>query len=771
MATPTGITINPTPAPSNSGLFTTNTNNTAPTPTSADFSLLTNPKSFPTLPKQPSGVNGIATTIPTVQIPSPISGGVPTTKQNPIFTPNAPITTPSAPFYSPLATNKGAITVNSAAQTNNSKATPTPSVPAANIGQTNTLTVPTSNSSSVSSTATNNLGTAVNASVNSIPVDANGNYIDKNNTQGNAVDQYGNPHGTTYNQDGSINTAGSTNVLGVSTGSQTRTGILGMMQGLLGLQATKPQVGEQAYQNAGIYDKMGAANDINNKILSTQRSYDEQAKTIKNNAGGLDVAGVNEQLATNSRQQNEDMANLSIIKSANDNDLQTAQNIIDKKLSLQFDPLQTEISNLGTFLQLNNADVTDSQKSAIAVKQYQLQNNLDLLKGAKSGAQQFALQQGIKDPAVFSAIDAATTPSQAYQALQMSGGMTSSTQAPNGGIVAGYNFGTGGPGSYATDPTKSMQVQNILNTVNGNNATASPASLSQYIQSIAPNSPITGQQILDAAKKYGIDPGVLTANVQQESQFGTAGVGAKTFNAGNIGNTDNGNTNTFSSWQDGLDANAKWLSKHRATDAQNASANIPSSISQFVIPEGVKGVFGTAYLDPDRLTGTDLQNTQAKQAATAAHIPVLTTQDVGKVRSIDVTKQNLQKMTGLVQNILGSGATGRIGSIVSNNLAAFTQSNPSVAAFNSYRTLAINALQALGAGSGGARITAGEIATATDNLPTINDSIQTANQKASILNGFLDNWTKEILPNAQVGDNGGSSSSGGSNYNGITLPN
>lgn len=113
-------------------------------------------------------------------------------------------------------------------------------------------------------------------------------------------------------------------------------------------------------------------------------------------------------------------------------------------------------------------------------------------------------------------------------------------------------------------------------------------------------------------------------------------------------------------------------------------------------------------------------------------------------------------MGSVVQNLLGNGSVGRIGSSIANIFASVTQSNPQVAAFNGYRTVAINTLQALGAGSGGARITASEIKTATDNLPTITDSIQTAQAKLGIVNGYLDKWTNQLLPGKSgSGGNGG----------------
>lgn len=131
-----------------------------------------------------------------------------------------------------------------------------------------------------------------------------------------------------------------------------------------------------------------------------------------------------------------------------------------------------------------------------------------------------------------------------------------------GTVVGGIDFGAAnGVGAYASD------VNGEVTGVSRAYATLSAGTdISTYIQNNAPNSPVTASMINSAAAANGIDPNILAAVLANESNFGTAGAGAKTMNPGNVGNTDNGSTKTMSSWQAGVDAAAKQLARRKATD-------------------------------------------------------------------------------------------------------------------------------------------------------------------------------------------------------------
>ena len=130
-----------------------------------------------------------------------------------------------------------------------------------------------------------------------------------------------------------------------------------------------------------------------------------------------------------------------------------------------------------------------------------------------------------------------------------------STQGPSASaIINGYDIS-----SYATDALYEQKIQTILANMP---AFGNPTDLDTYIQTMAPGSQVTGQMIFDATTSYNVDMPLLIAIMQNDSQFGTQGVGATTFNPGNVGNTGYA-TQTYASWSEGVAAVAAWLSNHR----------------------------------------------------------------------------------------------------------------------------------------------------------------------------------------------------------------
>lgn len=113
---------------------------------------------------------------------------------------------------------------------------------------------------------------------------------------------------------------------------------------------------------------------------------------------------------------------------------------------------------------------------------------------------------------------------------------------------------------YATDPAHEAKVANILNRMPGiRDAKEAEA----YIRSKFPKSPVTGYMVSDAAKEYGVPMPLVLAIMEQDSSMGTAGLGAKTRNPGNVNNTDSGNAHYYPTWSEGVRAVARWLSKHK----------------------------------------------------------------------------------------------------------------------------------------------------------------------------------------------------------------
>jgi len=67
--------------------------------------------------------------------------------------------------------------------------------------------------------------------------------------------------------------------------------------------------------------------------------------------------------------------------------------------------------------------------------------------------------------------------------------------------------------------------------------------------------------VLASARKFGVDPKLILAIAKQEANYATLGRAARTFNPGNVGNVDSGSNINWGSWQNGLDALARNISR------------------------------------------------------------------------------------------------------------------------------------------------------------------------------------------------------------------
>jgi hypothetical protein len=137
-------------------------------------------------------------------------------------------------------------------------------------------------------------------------------------------------------------------------------------------------------------------------------------------------------------------------------------------------------------------------------------------------------------------------------------------KASNGKEIVQGSNGTYDITSYATDPTHGKKINNIYAKIP---TISSPSDVDSYITKVAPNSPVTGRDVIVASNKYGVDPKLVVAIMVQDSTLGTKGKAVRTKNPGNVGNTDDGSTKIFNSWAEGVDAVAKNLSWRKNNNA------------------------------------------------------------------------------------------------------------------------------------------------------------------------------------------------------------
>jgi len=157
-------------------------------------------------------------------------------------------------------------------------------------------------------------------------------------------------------------------------------------------------------------------------------------------------------------------------------------------------------------------------------------------------------------------------------------------------VIAGYNFT-----SYATDPNWGNSINNIMNNIPD---LTDATQVDSYIKSIAPNSPINGQDFIDVSQEMGIPVNLLASIAQHESGFGTLGVGARTHNPGNVGNTDDGSQINWGDWKNGLRAVARNANR-RAIDTDGTTPTNDFDKKALIARLG-KAIYGTRISDNER---------------------------------------------------------------------------------------------------------------------------------------------------------------------------
>lgn len=168
---------------------------------------------------------------------------------------------------------------------------------------------------------------------------------------------------------------------------------------------------------------------------------------------------------------------------------------------------------------------------------------------------------------------------------------------------------------YATDPLHEEKIMNILSEM-GVMDTAEK--IENYIRGKYLGSPVTGEMVMSASLAYSVDTRLIMAIMEQDSSFGTAGVAVSTLNPGNVGNTDDGSTVTYGSWQEGVTAVAEWLSRHRGS----------TPMPDFASPEPTAEVGTTATSTPPTTTGSTASSTPIitiSTTTTATTTPVTAT--------------------------------------------------------------------------------------------------------------------------------------------------
>lgn len=199
--------------------------------------------------------------------------------------------------------------------------------------------------------------------------------------------------------------------------------------------------------------------------------------------------------------------------------------------------------------------LTAAKEQAFLTGDLERINTLDVeINGVLDTINKLKLLEGISQTALVTPFTEAEVVQNGIEASFSSSNTTNTISDPTG-IMLGYDIS-----SYATDPLHEEKIADILNYIGNMNT---PSDIDVYINNEAIASPVTGAMIYNSALKYGVDIRLMMAIMELDSRFGTAGLAVNTLNPGNIGNNDDGEIRTYASWEEGVEAVAKWLDNHR----------------------------------------------------------------------------------------------------------------------------------------------------------------------------------------------------------------
>lgn len=358
---------------------------------------------------------------------------------------------------------------------------------------------------------------------------------------------------------------------------------------------------ESVYAKEGVDAKRNLVNSLSGQLEAEQNALIDRLDAVEKRSGGLTSGAMAEQSRLSSESART-QARLGIALSASARSYDTASNIATRLITANSEAVKADIESRKFVLEQLGTKLATEQANAFDIQLKQIDNENSLLQDAVSTATAGAKDGSIDGDVAFNAVQDLLSGnisiSEFYNQL---GSNPDANQT--GSDIAGYDIT-----SYATDPTHEQKVLSIYNSMGSisNTATADSA-----INSLSPNSPITGDMVMSSAEKYSVDPALMIAIMQQDSSLGTAGIGARNHNPGNIGQFDElGTTPTdgYKTWQEGVDAVASWLSRHKAipdTSQDYIYGDFKAGLSQ----EGLKAF--SSLKDSDKSVVMQLVNGDA----------------------------------------------------------------------------------------------------------------------------------------------------------------
>jgi len=357
----------------------------------------------------------------------------------------------------------------------------------------------------------------------------------------------------------------------------------------LGLnESMSKTVDEEAInKNNDLIEKKKKVTRLSQQMNKDYEEYLSQIEELDKNPQGMSNTALQSEKNKISNDFSRKQARDNISYDIVNDDYKSALETANKQIEREKNTIKNEIETKKFLLEQIGGEIATKKSQEFQIQLKALDKESDISKKAIE-----SILNGIESGTVYS--DSAMSAIQNYiegksslSDLYSQSGMTGT----DGSNIGGYDIT-----SYATDPKHEQKVMSIYDSII---EIKDEKDAQSVIDDLNSKSPITGKMVYDSAKKYGVNPGVMISLMQQDSSLGTAGLGLKTKNPGNVGNDDAGNIRTYKTWNDGVDAVAEWLSKHKATK-NKYNGEFGSTIETVTY----------ATNEPDKTKKTNLKNLQ-----------------------------------------------------------------------------------------------------------------------------------------------------------------
>jgi len=274
------------------------------------------------------------------------------------------------------------------------------------------------------------------------------------------------PNGTTVGTDGiaSVNPPPQSNAATVEkTAYQKVLEKIGLANDTL---ATKGSVTTQLQNDNQLADKTLKATQDYNNYKAASLALSQRLEQMRTASGGL-TGSRNTELAATEREGNANLANLAIIANSSQGLLSAAQQNIKDKLDAQFQPVQDQIDYLTKFAQLNQNDLSESDKFKLDQRAQQKKTDLSNITRTADDLHQNLLQNNAPQ-SVYSAVDKISN--------DYVNGKITAEQAQSNMYQAA--------GQYGIDKTKQLQQQKLqadIAVANAQDAAVNPDTLQGMI--------------------------------------------------------------------------------------------------------------------------------------------------------------------------------------------------------------------------------------------------------------------------------------------------